>query len=83
MSLKVSVSTPISSREATSIFWEKSPSATRLAPSVSRSMGVIMVLDSRKDSSTEITRPKTRASMISSEELVCSGCDTVALLSRI
>ena len=34
MSLKVSVSTPISSWETTSILWEKSPSATRMAPSV-------------------------------------------------
>ena len=62
MSLKVPVSTPISSREATSSFWEKSPLATRSAPSVSRSMGVIRVLDNRKERSTEMTRPKTRAS---------------------
>ena len=64
MSLNVPVSTPISSREATSILWEKSPSATRSAPSVSRSMGVVRVLDSRKDSSTEMIRPKISASTI-------------------
>ena len=60
MALKVPVSTPISSREATAILWEKSPSATRSAPSVSFSMGVIMVLASRKESRMEMTSPNPR-----------------------
>ena len=60
MELKVAVSTPISSLEPTSSL-RKSPEATRLAPAVSRSMGVIMVLASRKERSTEEMRPKIRA----------------------
>ncbi|SCI82789.1 Uncharacterised protein [uncultured Flavonifractor sp.] len=82
MSLKVSVSTPISSREATWIFREKSPSATRMAPSVSRCIGVTIVLDSRKDNSTEMTRPKTRASMIK-RNIFSVRLLAVALLSRM
>ena len=77
MSLKVLVSTPISSREATSILWEKSPSATRSAPSVSRSMGVISVLDSRNESSTEITSPKTSASTIRVISSLFRACTVV------
>ena len=80
MSLKVPVSTPISSREATSILWEKSPSATRSAPSVSRSMGVISVLDSRKERSTEMIRPKINASTISVISSLLRA-DTLAPLS--
>ena len=62
MWLKLPVRMPISSREPTSIFREKLPEATRFTPSVSRSMGVVMVLASRKESSTEMIRPNTRAS---------------------
>ena len=82
MSLKVSVSTPISSWDSTSIFREKSRSATRMAPSVSFWMGVTMVLDSRKDSRTDIPRPKTRASMIRTSILSVRSLE-VALLSRM
>ena len=81
MSLKVSVRTPISSREATWIFREKSPWATRMAPSVRRWMGIIMVLDSRKDSRMEMTRPKTKASRISTN-IWLMRLFTVLLLSR-
>ena len=80
MSLKVSVNTPISSWEVTSILLPKSPAATRLAPSVRRWIGVTMVLDSRKDSSTEITSPKNRASTISTK-IWSIRSDTVSLLS--
>ena len=61
MSLKVVVRMPISSVEATSMGAEKSPAATRSAPSVRRSMGVIMVLLRRKLSSTEMRSPTSRA----------------------
>ena len=82
MSLKVSVSTPISSREVTSILREKSPSATRMAPSVSRWMGMIMVLDSRKESKIEMNRPKTSDSRISTK-IWLIRLFTVVLLSRM
>ena len=65
---------PISSLDPTSILWEKSPEATRLAPSVRRSMGVIMVLASRKESSTELTKPKIRAWMMSMKRELLSSC---------
>ena len=59
------VSTPISSWDSTWILWSKSPSATRWAPRVSARMGVTMARERRKERSTEIMRPKARASMIS------------------
>ena len=82
MSLKVSVKTPISSWDTTSIFREKSRSATRMAPSVSFWMGVTMVLDSRKDSRMEMTRPNTSASAISRNSWLVSPL-AMALLSRM
>ena len=61
---------------------EKSPSATRMAPSVRRWMGMIMVLDSRNESRMEIIKPKTRDSRIS-PKIWLMRLLTVALLSRI
>ena len=45
-------------------------------------MGVTMARERRKDSSTEITSPKTRASMISWKSWLFSSC-TVARWSRM
>ena len=53
MSLKVVVRMPISSEDSTVIVEPKSPAATCSARSVSRSMGIIMVLLSRKLSRTD------------------------------
>jgi hypothetical protein len=53
---------PISSREPTSIFREKLPEATRFNAVGEPFNGVVMVLASRKESSTEMIRPNTRAS---------------------
>ena len=61
MSLKVVVRIPISSVDSTAVVEPKSPAATRSARSVRRSMGIIMVLLSRKLSSTEMSRPTSRA----------------------
>ena len=65
MALKAWVSTPISSWDSARISWPKSPSATRWAPRVRARMGLTMARERRKERNTEITRPKTRASMIS------------------
>ena len=62
--------------------WEKSPRATRIEPSVRRRMGVTMVLDRGKVSSTVMTRPKTRASMMS-RNIWSVRSLAVVLLSRI
>ena len=65
MALKDVVSTPISSWDSEWISRLKSPSATRLTPRVRARMGLTMARESRKDSSTEMIRPKARASMMS------------------
>lgn len=82
MSLNVVVRMPISSVESTSSFSLKSPLATRSAPSVSFSMGLIIVLLSRKLSSTEIRRPTSSACrMMMSSSLL--RLETVLRLSRM
>ncbi len=82
MSLKVVVRIPISSVESTSNFSLKSPLATRSAPSVSFSMGLIIVLESRKLKSTEISSPtRSACKMMMSSSLL--RLETVLRLSRM
>ena len=64
MWLKVSVRMPISSVDSMEILLPKSPEAMRSAPSVSFSMGLTMVLDSKKLSSTLVKRPMISACMM-------------------
>ena len=56
----------ISSPEEATVMGSKSPPATRSAPSVSRSMGFVMVRASKKDSKMAITMVTNMVSMMSS-----------------
>ena len=82
MALKLSVSWPISSLEVISSFREKSPWATCSMPSVSRWRGSTIVLDSRKESRTEMMRPRASASMMR-ENISALRLRAVSRLSRI
>jgi len=82
ISLNVPVRMPISSVDSTGSWLSKSPAATRSAPAVSFSMGPTMVLDSRKLSSREISRPMTSACMMMRKSWEFSSV-TVSLLSRM
>ena len=59
MWLKFRVSIPISSRLVTASAWANSPAATCRVPAVRARMGVIRICESRKASTTQITRPST------------------------
>ena len=82
ISLKVPVRMPISSVDSTGRALSKLPAATFSAPAVSFSMGPTMVLDSRKLSSTEMSRPMTMACMIMVNSWLSSS-DTDSFVSRI
>ena len=64
--MKVSVNVLISSPEEATVMGSKSPPATRSAPSVSRSMGFVMVRASKKDSKMAITMVTNMVWMMSS-----------------
>ena len=82
ISLKVPVRMPISSVDSTGSWLSKSPAATFSAPAVSFSMGTTMVLERRKLSSMEISRPMMRACMMMRKIWEFRSV-TVSLLSRI
>ena len=82
ISLKVPVRMPISSVDSTGRALSKLPAATFSAPAVSFSIGPTMVLDSRKLSSTEISRPMTSACMMIWNSWLFRP-DTVSLVSRM
>ena len=82
MSLNVVVRTPISSVDSTASVSSKSPVAMRSAPSVSFSMGSIMVLASRNDKSTETRRPTSSACRMMNSSSEFSD-ETVVRLSRM
>ncbi len=82
ISLKVPVSTPISSVDSTGRAPPKSPAAIFSAPAVSFSMGPTMVLERGKLKSTEIKRPMTRACMMIWKSWLLRP-ETVSRLSRI
>ena len=77
ISLKVWLKTPISSLEWISSRLLKSPPAMRAACSVSRSTGLVMVLDSRNDRKMATTSPNSMARIRMVNRFQFSSCSSV------